>query len=982
MRSNSTSSTGRYIVRSLRLAYKATQQIAKSLWLDEQDEDLKAFYAKLIVYCTIIESRILSVGESVLALSDDNLHTLLPPLMGISTVSLEGLDNISIDVWPRDLAGIHDKIRSIKDNASKIEIIRTHLDLGTTPEERKKIEKSLDQCEGELRVRYPEDSSQWAAEDLAPQLNISEPTYAVWGAAQSMFKAMVACMNCTCTPAHDLDARLSLGTYRTPKLDLDVEMDEVDFNMFLSSQQDWQEVIVRAAKEIQVRVAFDESHNPSPEVKCVPAVKTMRVKNLCEQIAKIKSRALYRLVFKVTRSQLFKLQSERSGSSVYKSQNAISLDEFLRNKSDSFTEKTKRVLAVILSSAVFHLHNTPWLESAWNSSNIWFFRSSSSTIPLKPFLHRLIPTIENQYPNDCDSGLEKVTDPDDIDPDDIDPDDVLSHDCPALVILAIMLLEIYFVAPFDILAQRFNVILESGLQSTAFTRYVDVNGVFQACQKEIPENSQFYLAVENCLDPKVWQDEEGNKLDDPTLRTRIYSQVVLPLETELSQAYSDIRIEDLDRFAQDFNFGSWGQSTHVWDQQNSTDTSQSHDHATVAPTALCQESYGLPLHLHNTGDEFRDGRPKQGSPANKRRYSHSPSGTEAESLVSDLPTLPDALVYHHSSYTVGILCALPLELLAVRALLDTKHQSSKYTRGDSNTYALGTMSDHMVVAACLPSGEYGTNAAADSASNMKRTFPNIEFCLLVGIGGGAPTYESDIRLGDVVVSLPTTKYPGVIQYDRGKEIEGNTFELTGSLHPPPRCLMTAISSLRSNPDLPSNALQSSLEEVTRRVPEPLASKYQHPGQEQDWLQKAVCAACQRQGECPNRDSHLYKRAHRSTSQPEIHYGLIASGNRVLKDASVRDRWAQEYGILCFEMEAAGVMNTFPCLVIRGICDYADSYKDKRWQHYAAATAAAYAKLLLEHTAANNSNWRRNSMDEVEGIQYQNIQERSSKRQKY
>ncbi|KIL87805.1 hypothetical protein FAVG1_08684 [Fusarium avenaceum] len=904
MRSSSTSATGR-ATESIRLTYKAIQQITKALRLDEQDENLKAFYAKLIVYCSIIESRIISVEESALSLSNDSLHTLLLPLMGISTVSLDRLSNGSIDIWLRDLTRIHQQIRNIKDNASKTEIIRTHLDLGTTPGERSKIEKSLDQCEEELRVRYPEDSSQWVAEDLAPQLNIGEPTYAVCGAAQSIFKAMVACMNCACIPSHDLGARLCLGTYRKPKLDLDVEMDEVDFNMFLSSQQDWQEVIVHTTSDRQFKVMFDESHKPPPEVKCVPAVKTMKVKNLCEQIAKIKSRALYRLVFKVTRSQLFKLQSERSGSSICKSQNAISLDD-----------------------------------------------------------------------------LEKVTDPDDIDPDDIDPDDMLSHDCPALVILAIMLLELYFVAPFEILAQRFNVTLESGSQSTAFTRYVDVNGVFQACQKEIPENSQFYLAVENCLDPKVWQDEEGNKLDDPTLRTKIYSQVVLPLETELSQAYSDIHIEDLDRFAQDFNFGSWGQSAHPGGQQNSADVSQSDDHVSIAPAASVQESYGLPLQLHNTGDEFRDGRAQQGSPANKRRYSRSPSGTRAEGLASDLPPLPDAQVYPHSSYTVGILCALPLELLAVRVLLDTKHQSPRYIRGDSNTYALGTMSNHMVVAACLPSGEYGTNAAADSASNMKRTFPNIEFCLLVGIGGGAPTHTIDIRLGDVVVSLPTTKYPGVIQYDRGKEIEGNTFELTGSLHPPPRCLMTAISSLRSNPDLPSNALQSSLEEVTRRVPEPLASKYQHPGQDQDWLQKAVCVACQRQEECPNRDSHLYKRAHRSTSQPEIHYGLIASGNRVLKDASVRDRWAQEYGILCFEMEAAGVMNTFPCLVIRGICDYADSYKDKRLQHYAAATAAAYAKLLLEHTAANNTNWRRNSMDEVEGIQYQNIQERSSKRQKY
>ena len=40
------------------------------------------------------------------------------------------------------------------------------------------------------------------------------------------------------------------------------------------------------------------------------------------------------------------------------------------------------------------------------------------------------------------------------------------------------------------------------------------------------------------------------------------------------------------------------------------------------------------------------------------------------------------------------------------------------------------------------------------------------------------------------------------------------------------------------------------------------------------------------------------------------------------------------------------MDTFPCVVIRGICDYADSHKNKIWQPYAAATAAAYAKELL------------------------------------
>jgi nucleoside phosphorylase len=68
---------------------------------------------------------------------------------------------------------------------------------------------------------------------------------------------------------------------------------------------------------------------------------------------------------------------------------------------------------------------------------------------------------------------------------------------------------------------------------------------------------------------------------------------------------------------------------------------------------------------------------------------------------------------------------------------------------------------------------------------------------------------------------------------------------------------------------------------------------------------------------------------------------------VIKSASERDRVSAELGgVLCFEMEAAGLMNSFPCLIIRGICDYADSHKNKRWQLYAAAAAAAYAKELL------------------------------------
>ncbi|UKZ59991.1 uncharacterized protein TrAtP1_001279 [Trichoderma atroviride] len=322
----------------------------------------------------------------------------------------------------------------------------------------------------------------------------------------------------------------------------------------------------------------------------------------------------------------------------------------------------------------------------------------------------------------------------------------------------------------------------------------------------------------------------------------------------------------------------------------------------------------------------------------------SPAPRQIETSLLQATSLPSSETHSQEEYTVGILCALPKELLAVRALFDKKHDNLESVSGDSNHYALGQMGKHMIVASCLP--EYGTTSAADSASNMRRSFPNIRFCLLVGIGGGAPSEDNDVRLGDVVVSLPTAGYPGVVHYDRGKEKDNNVFELTGSLPPPPRSLMTAISSLRSDPDLPSYPLQPYVDEIITRVPESMRSRYKHPGQEHDQLFKAACPNCQTREECANHDDHVTKRSQRPTDNPEIHYGLIASGNHVIKNSQTRNKWAQDHGVLCFEMEAAGIMSIFPSLVIRGICDYADAFKNKLWQEYAAATAAAYAKLLL------------------------------------
>lgn len=92
--------------------------------------------------------------------------------------------------------------------------------------------------------------------------------------------------------------------------------------------------------------------------------------------------------------------------------------------------------------------------------------------------------------------------------------------------------------------------------------------------------------------------------------------------------------------------------------------------------------------------------------------------------------------------------------------------------------------------------------------------------------------------------------------------------------------------------------------------------------------------------------NLEQRLERLDDEPVVHYGLIASANAVMRSAVYRDKLRDTWGACCFEMEAAGLMNDFPCLIIRGISDYSDDHKNDLWKRYAAAMAAAYTKDLL------------------------------------
>ncbi|KAL4790954.1 hypothetical protein BDV19DRAFT_316648 [Aspergillus venezuelensis] len=313
--------------------------------------------------------------------------------------------------------------------------------------------------------------------------------------------------------------------------------------------------------------------------------------------------------------------------------------------------------------------------------------------------------------------------------------------------------------------------------------------------------------------------------------------------------------------------------------------------------------------------------------------------------------------HRHDDYTAAWICALPLELAAACAMLDERHDLLPVDSDsrDTNNYVLGKIAKHNVVVACLPHGVTGTVSAARVVNQMLATFKRIKFGLMIGIGGGAPSPEHDIRLGDVIVGSPRGMFGGVIQYDFGKTVQEGRFQRTGMLNKPPEVLLTALSNLQAKHLMEGHRIENTIREMMNKYPM-MSFQYAHPPEDVDRLYLAGHEHPEDQPTCRTCDQEqLVDRAARppSAPQPYVHYGLIASGDQVVKHGRLRDQLRKELDVLCFEMEAAGLVDSLPCLVIRGVSDYADSHKNDVWQGYAAATAAAYAHELMQVIPVGN-----------------------------
>lgn len=345
-------------------------------------------------------------------------------------------------------------------------------------------------------------------------------------------------------------------------------------------------------------------------------------------------------------------------------------------------------------------------------------------------------------------------------------------------------------------------------------------------------------------------------------------------------------------------------------------------------------------------------------------------------------------------FEVAVVCSLPLAYDAVSLLFDQfwDENGDKYGRaiGDTNSYTTGRFGNCDAVLVLLPNT--GKISAASATASLRSSYPGLRLVILTGICGGVPTTDTgdEILLGDVIISKTVIQYDYGRQYPNDFVAKDTTEDSLGRPDKNIRSLVAVLETARERDRIETRAAI-----LLKQIQTPAAKRnrhkedtYQYPGAANDKLFEAsyrhkhhaspqcLCAQCHEYSDpvceesrnlscdvlgcddkrvVPRQRLELNRELeHQGCSEeahiphiPSIFIGRFGSGDKMLKSGEHRDWIAKRYGVLAFDMEGAGVWDELPCIIVKGVCNYADSHTNNRWKNFAAATAASVAKSLVE-----------------------------------
>ncbi|KAK4182149.1 nucleoside phosphorylase [Podospora australis] len=658
-----------------------------------------------------------------------------------------------------------------------------------------------------------------------------------------------------------------------------------------------------------------------------------------------------KLYFLVTENGLFDISSERpSTPAMLKNLTGPTLSDLLEQRAfrritprdylngtacDIVGSRDKAAIALCLARCLmdFFDEEVDLASYSWNSEKIWFLPDTQSRQKSGPFYVSLRPA----------SGLTE-SNPDLL--------RLFGPGNPILLSFARLLLEIEGGEKLSMAIHPTN---------TANTQKWGQMCGFVDVAAEKAGDGNYLKAVEGCLYlhmslPRV-QDGMSTTEAKELVRQAIYEKIVHNLELLVHPPSSN--------------------SKRKWQE-----TSTIHNHrAEKRPFVSPQRSRTLQ-------------RPRFVSPEIMIPDPHLPNGAELERPVvgqhtSDVPVRTTGRPASRDDFERAILCALPEEFDAMSLLIDEfwDEFGDTFNRadGDTNTYTTGRIGKLDAVLVLLPS--MGTVSAASAAASLRSSYTQLKLVLVTGVCAGVPNPETgvEILLGDVIISKTVIQYDRGRQYADGFQIRDTVEDNLGRPAKNIRNLLAMFGTYHARERLEKRAaaflgnLQSTAGLKKR------GEKYRYPGTSHDNLFKpgyqhkhhsATTCECAHHHEASDRvcnesrrlscdelgcgSEHLVSRERlkdrrkqeadgkiMEAQAPSIFLGRIGSGDKVLKSGVDRDRLASQHELFAFEMEATGVWDEVPCILVKAVCDYGDSHKNKLWQNFSAATAAATTKALLE-----------------------------------